>query len=181
VNNNLSKIRDGLQALTGAAPQIRNGTVVAGSVNNTTNTCDVLLFGGPVMTEVLLSAVSDSANGIICYPKDNSDVVIGCTNGAGQWAILVCSEFDQYKVVATDVKLLISESGIQLTKGMTSVNISDLVKIAASSESLHAILTDLVNAIAVLTVGTPSGTSTVPANVSAFTALLPRINNLLSP
>jgi len=167
--------------MTGVAPQIRSGTVLAGSVSSTSNTCSVQMSDGPVMSDVLLSAVSDDANGIICYPKDNSDVVIGCINGAGQWAILLCSEFDQYKISVADVKLLISDAGIQLTKSMTSVNITDLVKIVTSSESLHAILTDLVNAIALLTVGTPSGPSTVPANVSSFTALLPRINNLLSP
>lgn len=181
MNNTLSKIRDGLLALTGAAPQIGSGTVVAGSVDGTSNTCSVQMFEGPVITEVLLSAISDSAEGIICYPKDNSDVVIGCINGAGQWAVLVGSEFDHYKITTADVKLLISDSGIQLTKGEAKVNITDLVKIVTSTESLHAILTDLVNAIAVLTVSTSAGPSSVPVNVSSFTAILARINNLLSP
>lgn len=181
MNSNLSKIKDGLQALSSVSPYIRSGAVIAGSVNSTSNTCDVQLSDGPVISDVLLAAISDSSNGIVCYPKDNSDVVIGSINGAGQWAILTGSEIDHYKIANEDVMLLISDSGIQLEKGSTVVKIADLVKIVTSSESLHAILTDLVNAIAMLTVSTSAGPSSVPVNVSSFAAILPRINNLLSP
>lgn len=167
--------------MAGVMTQILGGTVVSGSVSNTTNTCDVKLFTGPVIREVLLSAVSDNEQGVITYPKDNSHVIVGCVNGAGQWAVLATSEIEKHVVKTGGILLEVSEAGIQLKKESTIINLGDMVRIATMSESLHAVLTDLVNAIAALTVGTSSGPSTVPVNITSFTALLPRINNLLSP
>ena len=181
MNQNMYKIRAGLLAMAGATPQLLGGTVVSGSVSNTSNTCDVKLFAGPVIHEVLLSAASDNEQGIVSYPKDSSHVIIGCINGAGQWAVLATSEIEKHVIKSGGVLLEVSDAGIQLQKEPTIINVSDLVKIATMSESLHAILTDLVNAIAALTVGTSSGPSTVPVNIASFTAQLPRINNLLSP
>ncbi len=181
MNQNMYKIRAGLLAMAGATPQILGGTVISGSVSNTSNTCDVQLFTGPVIHEVLLSAASDNEHGFISYPKDSSHVIIGSINGAGQWAVLATSEIEKHVVKTGGILLEVSEAGIQLKKESTIVNLSDMVRIATVSESLHAILTDLVNAIAALTVGTSSGPSTVPMNIASYTALLPRINNLLSP
>lgn len=180
MNQNIARIKAGLETMMAPQPQLVSGIVVAGSVNSTTNTCDVNLLSGAAVKDVMLSAVSESANGVFCYPKDGTCVIIGTVYGGGQWVLLSASEFETFRIRQGEVVLEITDSGLSLQNGSTSVNVSELIKIATAAESLHAILTDLVNAIAAITVGTPAGASTVPVNIASFTALLPRINNLLS-
>ncbi|MBX2904997.1 MAG: hypothetical protein KF744_03105 [Taibaiella sp.] len=180
MNQNIARIKAGLETMMAPQPQLVSGVVVAGSVNTTTNTCDVSLLSGVFVKDVMLSAVSESADGVLCFPKDGTSVVIGTVYGGGQWVLLNASELETFRIGLGNVSLEITDSGLSLQNGSASVNVSELIKIATAAESLHSILTDLVNAIAAITVGTPSGTSTVPVNIASITALLPRINNLLS-
>jgi hypothetical protein len=74
----------------------------------------------------------------------------------------------------------ISESGVKIENGNTVIEVESVVKIASASESLHAILNDLITAITLITVPTPAGPSGVPVNAATFNSILTRLSNLLS-
>jgi len=79
-----------------------------------------------------------------------------------------------------EVTFTMKETGIKMAHGNTIFDIGELIKINTESESLFAILNDLITAISLLTVTTSTGPSSVPVNVASFTALLSRLSNLLS-
>lgn len=180
MNQNISRIRAGLAALSAGTPEIISGTVVAGSVNATTKTCSVQPFTGGRIDDVLLSAISGSDSGLILYPAENSHVVIGSINGPGQWVVLMTSEVDSCVIAIGDATCEILSSGIRIARATTVIDLADAIKIATATESLRALLLDLVDGITALTVNTSGVPSTVPVNVASFTALIPRINNLLA-
>lgn len=75
-----------------------SGKVVAGSIDNENYTVDVLLTIDSDTDEddslnvpsegVFLGCVSMNNNGILLYPADNSDVIIGSVDGDGNYTLL---------------------------------------------------------------------------------------------
>ena len=180
MTKNGKKIRQGINMLVQRPYEIVCGIVVSGSVDIAANTMSVLPGNGETPREgVLLNAVGNADNGMVLIPEDNSHVVIGSIEGPGQWLLLQASELRRATIKIGSVSLKITAHGITAAYENTHLEISDLVRISTNTESLHTILSDLLEAIKLITVTTATGTSSVPVNVAAFTALTARLNNLL--
>jgi len=181
MTKNSAKIRYGITALAYRPYEILSGTVVAGSVNIGANTISVQTNYNDIPIEgVLLNAIGDSATGMVLVPKEDSAVIIGSIDGPGQWTLINASELEQAVIKIGEVTFTMKETGIKMAHGNTIFDIGELIKINTESESLFAILNDLITAISLLTVTTSTGPSSVPVNVASFTALLSRLSNLLS-
>lgn len=180
MTKNGKRIRQGINKLVDRPYEILSGVVLSGSVDIAANTMSVLCGNSETLIEgVLLNAVGNAANGMVLIPEDNSHVVIGSIEGPGQWLLLQASELKRATVSIGAVTYKITEHGITAAYENTHVEISELVRISAGTESLHIILSDLLEAIKLITVTTSAGPSSVPVNVAAFTAISARLNNLL--
>ena len=178
---NTSKIKEGIRALTDRPFEIISGTVVAGSVDTTGYTMSVQPVDGDPIAGVMLSSVTDNGNGILLVPKDGSNVIIGSIDGPGKWTLIRASELLKTVTTIGNVICEVDDSQVNIQNGNTVLNVGEAVfKINTAGESLFSLLKDLITGLTVLTVGTPSGPSTVPVNVASFNDLLVRLNNLLS-
>ncbi len=182
MKKNTIKIRDGIRHLAERPYEIVSGTVVAGSVNIVSGTMDVQTSDGADSIEgVLLNVITDNQSGMILYPKDGSNVIIGSVDGPGQWALLLANDLERAKIKIGDVVFEMDNSQVTIQNGSVVLNISDSVfKLNSATESLFQLLKDCFTYITELTVPTPSGTSSIPVNVADFNNLLTRLNNLLS-
>ena len=182
MTQNEAKIRDGIKVLCSRRYEVVSGTVITGSLDTETYVVDVLQTDCALTIKgVALNVCSSEQNGLILIPEDGSNVVIGSIDGPGEWTILKTSRVAKVLFKAGDVSYVIDDSKISLKNGEVILDMgSSVFKINTASESLYSILSDLINGILALTVGTPSGPSTIPANAGTFSALLSRLNNLLS-
>ena len=185
MTKNTMKIIEGFRTLAEEPYEIVSGTVVTGSLNMVAYTVSVRQTGGVIIENVMLHAVSNEGNGIILIPEDDSDVIIGSIDGPGEWALLRAGKLTKGIIKIGSVKCEVSGADITIQNGEAVFKISDnLFKMNTPSESLYGLLNDLMTALTLLTVtvtisGTPS-TSGVPNNVTTFTNLLSRLNNLLN-
>ncbi|MDR3681541.1 MAG: hypothetical protein P4L41_16355 [Flavipsychrobacter sp.] len=166
--NEERKIIDCIRRLGRRAHELVSGTVVPGSVDITTYTCQVHLShmqpGDAPLSNVMLSAVSENGNGTISIPADGSNVIVGSMDGPGEYFIVQCSNLAKQITTIGNTVLTITPAGYNVVCG---------------SESLTKILTDLLTAISNLTVETPSGNSSVPVNLTDFNDIKTRLSNLL--
>jgi len=175
------KITEGIKALTRQPYEIVSGSVVAGSVNEEDQTIAVIPDGEEGIIEgVMLCAVSATTDKVIWLPKEGSHVVIGSVDGPGNWILLKSSEVTKVLITIANTQCTISETGVKIESGTTVIEVESIIKIATASESLHAILNDLITAITLITVPTPGGPSGVPVNAATFNTILTRLSNLLS-
>lgn len=90
------KLRDQIKQFPTGGIEIKSGTVVPGSVDLQEYTCSVLLTdtdeGGAPMPGVMLSAVTENANGLIIVPADGSNVVIASIDAPGEYTIIKASD-----------------------------------------------------------------------------------------
>ncbi len=181
MSKNLALIRTGLRMLAQAEESIKSGIVVAGSYDDTERTVSVIPAGKTeAIQHVLLSGICNEDTGIVLVPKGGSDVVIGCVDGAGVWTVLKYGELEEARIELGNVICEISADICRISKGSTVLETGSTIKVSTATENLASLLGDLIAAIKLITVATPSGTSGVPLNVSAFEAINARITNLLS-
>lgn len=181
MTKNGAKISEGIRALTKRPYEIIGGTAVAGSVDESNQTLSVIPDGQEGKIEgVLLGAASAATDCMLVLPKDGSHVVIGSVDGPGNWILLQPSEITKVLVTIGNTACTIRESGVKIETGNTVIEVESVIKIATASESLHAILNDLITAITLITVPTPAGPSGVPVNAATFNSILTRLSNLLS-
>ena len=182
MNRNTSKIKEGIRKLTNRPNEIITGTVVAGSVDNTSFIMNVQPSDDSAPIEgVLLNAISGNDDGMILIPADDSDVIIGSIDGPGEWVLLKASKITNAKITIGNVTYEMDSTQVNIQNSNVVLNISDsLFKVNTASESLFQLLKDCFTYITELTVPTPSGTSSVPVNVADFNNLITRLNNLLT-
>lgn len=181
MTKNTAKIKAGITLLAHKPYEILSGTVVAGSVDTEANTISVQTGNDrPPIEDVLLTAVTAENSGLLIVPKEGSHVIIGSIDGPGQWVVLKASELAQASIKIGPATFLIDENSIKIESSNAVLDIGNLIKINTAGESLFTLLNDLITAITLITVGTPSGPSTPPVNVASFSALIPRLSNLLS-
>ena len=182
MTKNEAKIIEGIQALAERPCELMSGTVVAGSLDTGQLTISVKQANANIVIHgVLLGAISNENNGIVLIPKDSSDVVIGSIDGPGIWTVLKTSKLSKAIIDIGSLRFEMEGSKIVLKNGNVTLNIGNsLFTVSTASESLFSLLNDLMTALTLLTVGTPSGTSTVPINIATFTSLQARLGNLLS-
>lgn len=182
MNQNLEKILKGLQNLSTNPNEIVSGTVVPGSIDENMYTMSVRLsHSNSVLEDVLLNTISEEGKGFYIVPKEGSHVVVGSIDGAGEWMLLKASEIKKLMVHTQEVRFEVNENDVELGNNNLQFNMGAAsFKIKSGSESLYKLLQDLIKALTLLTVNTPSGVSAVPNNVADFTTLLTRLDNLLS-
>ena len=182
MTKNTAKIKSGIRSLSNKPYEIISGTVVPGSVDVTALTVSVQASDDSEPIEgVMLNAVTDESNGVILFPADGSNVIIGSVDGPGEWCLIKASELTKVIITIENVTCEMDNSQVSIQNGNVLFNISDSVfKVNTASESLYQLLKDCFTYLSVLTVTTPSGTSGVPVNVADFDNLLTRINNLLA-
>ncbi len=181
MSKNIARIRDGLTSITRRQYEIIGGTVVEGSLDEGANTVSVQPdYDSPPIHDVMLLSVSDSNRGMTLTPEGGSKVVICTIDGPGLWTIIKMSELKSVSVKIGSSTLDINDTSIRLSANNSVLDIGDVMKMKTSGESLYSLLNDLIEGITTLTVGIPSGSSTVPVNVATFKALKVRLSNLLS-
>ena len=186
MNRNTAKIKAGIKTLTQKTNEIISGTVVSGSVDTSNYIMSVQPTDtGLPIDGVMLSTISGSDNGVILVPKDNSNVIIGSIDGPGAWVLVKANELEKVIVTIGNVQYEMDNTQVKITNGTVFFNVgSSVFKMGNGSESLFAILNDLLTAITSLTVQTTVDlspiTSTVPTNVTTFTTLQTRLSSLLS-
>lgn len=177
---------------------VMSGKVVVGSVDAENGVCSVVLTGGNTEGEtdgaasvevegVLLSSVSLNSNGVLCYPADNSDVLVAEIDGPGQYAIIKCSTLVKHilkigatKVTVTDghvntevgsnTKFSVEDGTVKAQVGSTTkLTMSNSgYKIEAGGQELGAVLKEILINILSMTVTTKDGPSGTPLNFVAF-------------
>jgi hypothetical protein len=182
MSKNTMKILTGLRTLADRPYEIVSGKVVAGSVDEGAGTVTILPTDAEEPIEgVLLKAITTMGNGVLQLPKDNSDVIIGSVDGPGEWVVLKISDPEQVVITIDTMECRITADEVMVAHSGIVFRIGDGVfKMSTPSESLYALLNDLITALTSLTVGTSTGPSTVPINVASFSALLTRLSNLTS-
>lgn len=182
MNKNTSKIKEGIRRLSNKPYEIISGTVVHGSVDMTAYTMSVQPSDDTEpIAGVLLNAVSGENNGVILFPENGSDVIIGSIDGPGEWVLLRAGKITGVRITIGNVSFEMDDAQVNIQNNNVVLNLSDSVfKINTASESLFQLLKDCFTYITELTVPTPSGTSSVPVNIADFNNLLTRLNNLLT-
>ena len=182
MNKNASRIRSGIRALTDRPFEIVSGKVVPGSVDMSGYTISIQPSDdGEPIEGVMLSTVTGNGHGTILIPKDDSNVIVGTVDGPGVWTIIKASELTKAIISIEGVQYEMDNTLVSINIGNVTFNVGTSVfKMSAGSESLYGILHDLLTGLTVLTVDVSSVASTVPVNVSTFSDLLTRLNNLLS-
>lgn len=152
------------------------------SVNKIEATIDAIDAQGIEYLDVRLRAVIDEDdNGLLIFPEADSSVLIGnIGNSPNSYCVLLVSTFTKFWVKRGDLELKI-ENDVLLKSGNTEVVLNaEGVKLQKSSETLKAILKDLMTNLQALTVtcASPGSPSTVPINAASFATLSSRIENL---
>ena len=93
MTKNISNIKAGIVALTHRTNELISGTVVPGSLDEDSYTISVLPTAGTdAIDGVLLNAITENGNGLILFPADNSNVIIGSIDGPGEWTLIRASD-----------------------------------------------------------------------------------------
>ncbi len=161
------KIQEIASASTNRKVNIFSGSVVAGSVNTSELTCTVLLSIDDIKSPtecILLNSVTNSVDGLVLYPADNSNVLVAEVDGPGKYAIIRYGEITKAITTIGNTVFTISNSGYKIERG--SINLTTIMR-------------NILNHIMAITVTTSTGTSSVPVNISSFTSDLTDLNNLL--
>lgn len=134
------------------------------SVDENAATCEVEDEQGITLYEVRLSSQA-GVIGLLLVPVVNSYVLVGDIGNSGTaYAVLQYSELERVKVVTDNTILEVAADGVDVSR---------------NGVDLKTILSDLVTAIKLITVTTPSGNSGTPLNFASFDAVQTKINQLL--
>jgi hypothetical protein len=164
MSKNTAKIRAGLKALTAKYTEILSGVVVG--INETDATISVLVTGheDPV-EEVKLNAVSNNNNGWIIYPDINSDVIIGCIDGPGEYTLLRASNITKAIITIGNQVFTMDGNKYGLVTG---------------AESLGKIMSDLMDKMLAMTFTNGAGTTSPANNSTDLSNIKTRLNNFLT-
>ena len=128
MNKNRAQIKAGIRSLAAQDYNIIGGTMVAGSTDAAAGTISVLPADGrPAIDGILLGVVTENENGIIVYPSDDSDVIIGSANGSGTWFLLKASTI-------TKATIKIGGSSSTITDGLIQFNDGSLGGLTKTQE-----------------------------------------------
>ena len=138
---------------------LMTGKVVAGSVDMGALTCTVQLTGDDTTapTEgVQLNVVTPgSGTGMILFPADNSNVIVGSVDGGGSYQLIWCDQLMGFKVIVGSSSLQVVDGTIKGAVGSSSVQVQDgvitlngggldgLVKLAAAVSRYNKIEADV--------------------------------------
>ena len=164
---------------------IMSGNVVAGSVDTDMGTCTVLMdIDDPVTSGtagVTINVWLQDANGFMLYPKDESAVLVAEVNGPGMWSIIKCSDLVKVLVTIDNNIIEMDTNQIQLTQGAAVMTIAGgCFNFKNGSKNLTTIMQNILDHIQQLKVGTGTGPSTVPINVSDFAQDLEDVNSIFN-
>lgn len=155
-----------------------SGKVVAGSIDNENYTVDVLLTIDSDTDEddslnvpsegVFLGCVSMNNNGILLYPADNSDVIIGSVDGDGNYTLLKCSNLLKVMVLIGGSAFLIQDGLIEFNNG----SLGGLTKTLVLQRELNKVKTILQDVLSVImgTIVTEPGSGAASALQAALKA-----------
>jgi hypothetical protein len=182
MTKNSSKIKAGIRTLVFKPNEIISGTVVPGSTNGGAYTISVQPSDeSQPIHGVMLNAITNDGNGLILFPKDGSDVIIGSIDGPGEWTVIRTSEILRAVITIERVTYELDSEQVKMQNGDVVFSVgSALFKMNTVSESLFQLLKDCFTYIAELTVTTSSGPSSTPVNAADFANLITRLNNLLT-
>ena len=182
MTKNFLRIRAGISTLVNKPFEIISGTVVEGSINEDQLTISVQPSDDSTPIEgVILNAISGENKGMILFPKEGSNVIIGSIDGSGEWGLLRASETTKAIITIGNVVYKMDSAQVSIQNGNVVFNMSDSVfKMSTPGESLFQLLKDCFTYLTQLTVPTPAGTSGIPVNATDFANLLSRLNNLLN-
>ena len=182
MNKNAAKIRTSIRTLVSKQYEIISGTVISGSVDADALTMSVQPSdGGMPIDGVMLSTIINTDRGLVLFPSDDSNVVIGCIDGPGEWTLIKANKVDRVYIKLNSLTYEMDTEHISIQNGDTVLKLSDsLFMMKTGSENMFTFLKDLLTYIKALTVPTPSGTSGIPINSSDFDSLITRLDNLLT-
>jgi len=182
MSKNTAKIKAGIRALADSPYEIISGTVVPGSVDMSEYTMSVQPSdASDPIDGVMLNPVTEDGNGLLLFPENGSNVIIGSIDGPGEWALIRASDLTKAIITIENVTYEIDNTQVNIQNGSVVFNVSNSVfKMNAPTESLFQLLKDCFTYISAITVSTPSGTSSIPINVADFSNLITRLNNLLT-
>jgi hypothetical protein len=119
--NEEQKIVDCIRRLGSKQQEVVSGKVVAGSVNLSTYTCSVQLThmddGDTPLANVMLGAVADNGNGVLCIPADGSNVIVASVDGPGEYFLVQCSNLAKVVVTIGNTICQADAQGIVLNGG----------------------------------------------------------------
>lgn len=122
--------------------------------------------GRPPLANVRLKSVIDNdGHCFLLKPAVSSYVIVEQIEGhAGAWQVSAYSTIDELSLLIDTTKLRVDKDGFLISRG---------------SENLHDILSDLINAINMITVPTSAGPSGTPINAATFTKIANRLQKIL--
>lgn len=181
MNKNAAKIKAGIRSLAGKPNEIISGTVIPGSIDADMYTISVQTTDdNAVIDGVMLTSITGSDDGLILFPAENSNVIIGSIDGQGEWFLIAVGAITKAQLKIGSVFYEMDGSSVTIQNGNVVLDLSaGLFKLNTAGESLYQLLKDCFTYITALTVPTPSGTSSVPVNVADFNNLITRLDNLL--
>jgi hypothetical protein len=174
MNRNTARITAGLIALTGKPYEIISGSVVPGSLDPDNYTISVQTTDGeePIMG-VMLNPVAGNGNGLILFPEDGSNVIIGSIDGPGEWTLIRASNLLKIKALigsgANSTSLTLTDDEVEVVQGdaiMTMKNGKFSFK--NGEKDLTTILSNILQHIQLMTVTTGTGPSGPPINIADF-------------
>lgn len=156
------------------------GTVTA--VDEKARTCTVEAEGVSY-DGVMLYAVEDAGRpGWCMIPASRSVVLVSRLAGSNQLYVSMFSEVDKVVLTVGDnVAATLDANGLVLKSGSTTIQATtDGLVLARGSSGLKKTLSDLLDAIAELTVSTAIGPSSVPINIAKFQKIKADLENYLN-
>ena len=140
MTKNISNIKDGIVALTHHPNELVSGTMVPGSLDEDSYTISVLPTAGTdAIDGVLLNAVTENGNGLILFPADNSNVIIGSIDGPGEWTLIRASDITKAMITIGTSKVTIIDGTITFNDGSNN----GLPKADAIAQKLNNLENDI--------------------------------------
>lgn len=158
------QIREALRRHAQQVGPMQTMLVTVVSVDESEGTCSLVDDDGLELFDVRLKPVLTDNESLVMFPSVGSWVLIARIEDDEEWLLMSCEQVDKYRVTVGD-------SVIEMT--------SDGIKISNGGETLKSILSDLIEAIKLLTVPTGAGPSGTPYNAASFTSINNRIANFL--
>ncbi len=120
------RISENVKRVAGTLDKTRfpmmSGKVV--SVDNDKLTCKVKLTVNDPAHEtdgIMLGPVTLNNNGIVLYPAEGSNVVVGEVDGPGKWTLVKCSDLVKTEVIIGEVSFMLDKDQAEVKQGAASV------------------------------------------------------------
>ena len=142
-------------------------------INN--RTCDIEIDSDLTLLKCRLNAVvSDYKNNVLIIPKEGASVAFVPIEGKLTDVLVIAySEIDSVQIKAGESEIEIDESAIKINAGTGTISMCN------NSQNLLDLFSELLDAINAITVPTPAGASSTPANAAQFIAIKTKLSQLL--